>query len=431
MKYLYGETFQKKLLRYIVEENRSDIIDFIPANLFDVPEANIIYKFIIDETNEMMNVPTFENIEYACGGVFKKEDKIPDIKERILKFLDDMKNLKRYDKEETKRMIIHFIRSQELRKLLARMSSDFEEGTYELEKYRWKMDEIIRAGEKKDDEILYRDAADNTNLYNQGYIERIPTHLHKLNKWLRGGIEKGELGIIIGQSGIGKTFFLINLAFGAMKIGKNVVYYTFEISKEHILLRLNSLISKFSYDEIRQKPKKFQKRVKKKAIGELVIKDFPANTITVRTLYSHLRQIPSRYSFEPDLVLIDYADLLKPEIVTDADWQNIGNIYYSISGLGKALNVPVWTASQIKTSDYYQQLSMKSPNRSSQKIDIASVILGLEKIPIKTKEGEERRFISNELFLRLLKLRRDRESQGRIRLKLIFEKSMMKEKTKE
>ena len=58
-----------------------------------------------------------------------------------------------------------------------------------------------------------------------------PTGLEALDEKtiLNGGLGRGELGVIVANTGVGKSHFLVSLGAEALKRGKNVVHYTFEL----------------------------------------------------------------------------------------------------------------------------------------------------------------------------------------------------------
>jgi len=72
--------------------------------------------------------------------------------------------------------------------------------------------------------------------------EAIPTGMAELDFRLKGGLRRGELGLIVAPPKRGKTTFLVNLAFGAMLAGYKVLYFTYEDGEQAILTRLCSRI---------------------------------------------------------------------------------------------------------------------------------------------------------------------------------------------
>ena len=70
---------------------------------------------------------------------------------------------------------------------------------------------------------------------------------------LDGGLANGELGVVMAPTGGGKSFFLVNLGFGALAAGKNVIHYTFELSETHVGNRYDSRITGIPTKELRKR----------------------------------------------------------------------------------------------------------------------------------------------------------------------------------
>ena len=98
---------------------------------------------------------------------------------------------------------------------------------------------------------------------------------------------------------------------------------------------------------------KYHKEEVKKKIeklpGRLLIKYFPTKAATVQTLGAHLKQIELSGT-KPDIVLVDYADILMPTGNFRERRHAIGNIYEDLRGLAGELELPIWTASQANRS---------------------------------------------------------------------------------
>jgi hypothetical protein len=83
--------------------------------------------------------------------------------------------------------------------------------------------------------------------------------------------------------------------------------------------------------------------------GKLLIKYFPTKGASVQTISSHLKQIEISGE-KPDMVLVDYADILMPTGNFKEKRHAIGTIYEDLRGLAGELEIPIWTASQANRS---------------------------------------------------------------------------------
>jgi len=80
--------------------------------------------------------------------------------------------------------------------------------------------------------------------------------------------------------------------------------------------------------------------------GKLVIKEFPTGRATITTLESHLDKLKS-IGMEPDMIIIDYVDLLSSPKRTADRKGEIDDIYVSTKGLARQLDLPIWSVSQV------------------------------------------------------------------------------------
>ena len=80
--------------------------------------------------------------------------------------------------------------------------------------------------------------------------------------------------------------------------------------------------------------------------GRLIIKEYPTGRATISTIESHISKCVSM-GIQPDLIIIDYVDLLSSRKRTRERKDEIDDIYTSTKGLAKQLNIPVWSVSQV------------------------------------------------------------------------------------
>ena len=80
--------------------------------------------------------------------------------------------------------------------------------------------------------------------------------------------------------------------------------------------------------------------------GELIIKKYRTNECSVDTIRSHLTRLYIEKGFKPDVIIVDYADLLKPRRSYSDKRFELESIYLDLRDLGDEYKCPVWTASQ-------------------------------------------------------------------------------------
>jgi len=142
---------------------------------------------------------------------------------------------------------------------------------------------------------------------------QISTGWPSVDKKLYGGFNRGELNIWCAASGGGKSLFLANLGCNWALNGLNVLYLTFELSENLVAMRMDSMLTGVGTREIFRNLDDVELKVKMmgKSAGSIQIKYMPSgkNTNDIR---AYLKEYQVKKGFKPDILLIDYLDLMMP-----------------------------------------------------------------------------------------------------------------------
>ena len=142
---------------------------------------------------------------------------------------------------------------------------------------------------------------------------QISTGWPSVDKKLYGGFNRGELNIFAAASGGGKSLFLANLGVNWAMMGMNVIYLTFELSENLVAMRLDSMTTGIptreifrSLDDVELKVKMLEKRA-----GSIQIKYMPSGK-NCNDIRAYLKEYQVKKGRKPDVLLIDYLDLMMP-----------------------------------------------------------------------------------------------------------------------
>jgi replicative DNA helicase len=215
------------------------------------------------------------------------------------------------------------------------------------------------------------------------------------------GIQKSELMLIVGASSTGKSLLMLNYAINAWlgsndplkpydsnhDDGKNVLYFTLEMSRrqtEHRIdanlagIRHKALTRGYLTNEEKSEWKKsleFQKKYPKK----LYIVDLPRNS---RTLDIEAKYDTILSEFEPDLVVVDYLGIMKPNQDVGQDWLDVGQVAADLHEFCRNKNIAVLSAAQRKAKNKNvkeQGNDIEDVGRSKIIGDSANIIVMIEK----------------------------------------------------
>lgn len=192
---------------------------------------------------------------------------------------------------------------------------------------------------------------------------KLSTGIPELDDLTYGGIKSKQLGLCIGGTGRGKSIFLQWLAKVAVLLGKKVVYLTFELSDEDMAERFDAMFAHVKPHALQDHSSQVLKELSKynKRFGSsLFVKEYPEDEVTVYDIKAYLMQL-SAQGFAPDLVLVDYVDLIKPHRTYNNTAEEQSTVIKALRGVAKSLNTRIWTACQLNRSG----LSMETPDESS------------------------------------------------------------------
>ena len=208
---------------------------------------------------------------------------------------------------------------------------------------RYLMDSALKAGQDKN--IGHEYEKDMETRYRHEERGAVPTPWDHINEYLMGGLGGGDLGIIFGNPGGGKSWMLVNMGAQAIMQGKNVCHYTLELSEDYMGKRYDALLINKDVQTIHKHREEVEKKVAELK-GKLIIKEFAMGKASISSIETHVQKCTD-LGYKPDLIIIDYVDLLKSKRKSVDRKDEIDDIYISTKGLARELKIPIWTVSQV------------------------------------------------------------------------------------
>jgi len=211
---------------------------------------------------------------------------------------------------------------------------------------------------------------------------------------LRGGLGRGELGVVVAPTGVGKSHWLTAMGAHALKMGKNVVHYTFELTETAVGLRYDSNLCSIPSNDVPDMKEDVLKTYESMDLGRLIIKEYPTGTATVQTLRNHIEKL-SLKGFVPNLIIIDYADIMRSSRTYDSLRHELKLVYEELRNLAMELNLPVWTASQAnREASGAEVVGLENMSEAYGKAMVADVVVSISRKPSEKADGSGRLFIA-------------------------------------
>ena len=220
-----------------------------------------------------------------------------------------------------------------------------------------------------------------------------PTGWSEIDSITHQGLGAGELGVVIAPTGAGKSMALVHIGAQALAAGKNVVYYTLELSDTVVGSRFDSCLTKVPLGSLHSFKEEIYEQIQNLK-GNLIVKEYPTKSSSVNTLKHHLEKMKNR-DFIPDVIIVDYADLLRPSSVLREKRHELETIYEQLRALAQVHKCCVWTASQTNRSGLNAEvITMESISEAFNKCFVADFIFSISRTAEDKLNNEGRIFIA-------------------------------------
>ena len=339
----YGQSYQTKVVTNLVTDRPflEQVSDILETKYFE-SDTN---KWVVDITRKYFskykNTPTTD--------FFKTEiQKITDkaLQQNVLTQLKAIYALQSGgDSEWVKNEFVTFCKNQNFKNVILTSVDLLQTGQFDkIEKL---VRDAVKVGQSNDLGLDYKE--DIEVRFEEVNRKTVKTNWDVIDELIDGGLGPGELGVIVAPSGVGKTWVLCHIGAEAVRQGKNVLHYTLELTQNYVGQRYDTIFTGIPSAELRDNKEHIKDKVDKLK-GGLMIKYYPPKGITANTIAAHIDMVRST-KFQPDLIIIDYADLLMSvSSKNNSDYQEQGGIYIDLRAMGGEYQIPIWTASQTNRS---------------------------------------------------------------------------------
>lgn len=212
----------------------------------------------------------------------------------------------------------------------------------------------------------------------------IPTGIKRLDRILSGGHGAGEVGLVVGTTGRGKSIFLNHLGYHAAARGFGVLHVPLEMPAEQIAARYDSRWSGYAYakfktfdfsaDELRALTKKLE--AAKRRFGKKIrIVSYPIRSCDINMLRELIEE--TRSYMKVDVLLVDSADHMNSTLRTPDYRLQQADIYWMIKGLAEEMQVAVWSSTQAGREWEGRTAGAEAVSESYDKARIADLVLTL------------------------------------------------------
>jgi len=334
----YGPHFQVKVLHSLLKNKKFilNIRDVIIPSYFENQAHQWLVKEALQYFDEFHSIPTLDFLKIE---VKKLDNEV--LKTAIVDQLKEVYKMVNDDQEYVEQEFSSFCKNQALKNALLKSVDLLADGMFD--DIRLQIDRALKAGQDKN--VGHEYLKDVESRYKEEDRKVIPTPWPIINERLMGGLGGGDFGLIFGSPGGGKSWTMVALGAHAVKLGLNVVHYTLELPESYIGKRYDAHFINQPVNVIHTHKEKINKYLENLK-GTLTIKEYSPGQATMSTLESHIQKVTDM-GYPPDMVIIDYVDLLKSTLNSKDEKDKLDNTYIATKALARDLNIPVWSVSQV------------------------------------------------------------------------------------
>ena len=348
--YNFSSDFQDLLLAALVRhpDKFMGVRSVLEFSYFTGLNSITAAKLILEYADEYKTFPDFTTLGNLAYNHSKKSTS-EDFSHDLTEYVKMLSEVQVRDVEYIKSQVVNFAKERALLVEINRCALNVQEGKDQGDLVA-RFQKVMGIGtdmssmglEATEDADAVLDKILNPQYGVQTGYELFDTHLFKR------GMGKGWLIVPLAPPKGYKTTFCLNLAMniaGPLVGGESVVYYACEINEELALERVYCALTQRTIEQGMEDKTEFRRRVHEclacDLTGKLIIKHFPAKSVKVSQIRTHLRELMLAKGIVPRVVVLDYAETILPEDSTQPEYRQQSSIYTAARALADEFGVTV------------------------------------------------------------------------------------------
>tara|TARA_R110002124_G_scaffold60083_5_gene165018 strand:+ start:3823 stop:5190 length:1368 start_codon:yes stop_codon:yes gene_type:complete len=382
----FGKDFQESLCQMILQDRpfADQIMEVLDIGFLELHYLRVFTQKIFEYREKYGVHPTYKIMISIVRTEI--EDENAATQQQLRNYFARIHNSQVTGSEYIKSTALDFCRKQKLKEAMIKSVPLLERSSFDqIAKI---INDAIKLGDHTDQGYDYvKDFERRFEIKARGPISTGWTEIDELCK---GGLGKGELGVVIAPTGAGKSMALVHLGAEALKLKKTVVHYTLELADTVVASRYDSCLTKIPLNHLHSFKEEIYEKVQDME-GVLIVKEYPTKSASTRSLRTHLEKLKMR-DVHPDMVIVDYGDLLRPISNKNEKRHELESIYEEMRGLAKEFDCCLWTASQTNRSGLNAEvITMESISEAFNKCFVSDFIFSLSRT-VEDKQSNTGRF---------------------------------------
>jgi len=385
----YGKTFQEGLVQLILEDRTfaDQITEVLDINFLELEYLKMFVGKLVKYRNKYGKHPSRHALLAIFRTEFDNEDEVAQ--SQLLDYCRRIDLAEVTDSEYIKEISLEFCRKQKLKEAMIESVNLLQSCSFdEISKT---INDALKLGSENN--FGYDYLVDFEERFKPKYRNPVSTGWNDVDKICSGGLGKSELGVVIAPTGAGKSMVLVHLGAQALKEGKAVIHYTLELQDTVVASRYDSCITSYPLSDLKSFKNEIYDVVKD-IEGKLIVKEYPTKSASTNTIKSHISKLLKR-GIKPGLIIVDYADLLRPVVAYKEKRNELESIYEELRAISQEHECPVWTASQTNRSGLNAEvITMEQISEAFNKCFVADFICTISRTIEDKQKNQGKMFIA-------------------------------------
>lgn len=332
------------------QEYLGSIIDYLKEDLFSDKDIKSVVGILKDFYSRRNEVPTLTEIK-----AYLHDSNLKESFKSVVSKLNELSNIK-FNRDELYENTELFLKEKSVYNTLLEAAQSIDSGKLNSADLLTKMERAVGISLSTSIGMSLLDDTDHFISELQKNETKISSGWKWLDNKISGGfLENGRaLYVFIGETNVGKSIFLGNVAANVAMQGKTSLIISLEMSEIMYGMRFASNLTKIPMFELKNDFNNLKTQLKdikkKNKDAKILIKEFPPSTISPFQVGSYLKKLQQR-GIKVDCLVLDYLNLMDSPTGSNM-YERIKYISEQLRALSYKFNIPVITASQINRSGY-------------------------------------------------------------------------------
>ena len=353
MAYDFSENIQRGIL-YLLKTNKDfylQIVNLVKPEYFEFPSHSKIFEAVKGHYDKYNKLPIDDFIVQDVKSKLGARENASDYEDELL-YVNSVDTSTVDNPEYVLDLVEKFAKKEAMKSAIAESISLIQEDRVEeveaLVKKALLINRDVDTGQNYFEDV--RDRWDR--IFNKKHESKYKTILPSLNQSLEGGLGCKELAMVVAPPGVGKSLFLVNQGVESMIEGRKVLYVSLEMNEDKIAQRFDSVMTMVPQFKLADPAAQLNVKERLEMFQEefpgsrLIIKEFPTSQASINTLRNLLVQLDNYEEFVPDVLIVDYLELMRPTRDIQQEYHAQQRIAEELRGIAMEYNFLVWTATQ-------------------------------------------------------------------------------------